>query len=72
MKFCKDCKWMVLGESKSLKFAQCTNPEVAKYDPVSGELESFCSTARKDFGSATSKCGPLGLLFKPFILELPQ
>lgn len=69
MKFCKNCKWMRLDANGRLTFAQCVNPAISKYDPVTGELKSFCETERRDFGSATSKCGPDGNLFEPIDIQ---
>ena len=72
MKFCKDCKWMRLNSGLSVRYAQCVQPDIGKYDPVSGELATWCETERKDFGGATSKCGPDGNLweqFQPGVIE---
>ncbi|TXH44462.1 MAG: hypothetical protein E6Q97_32540 [Desulfurellales bacterium] len=66
MKFCKDCKWMRLEAGDSIRFAQCVHPDVADYDPVSGELRTFCKMEREKFGSSTSKCGPNGNLWQQF------
>jgi len=65
MKFCKDCKWMRLNSGLSIRYAQCVQPDIGKYDPVSGELATWCETERKDFGSL-NKCGPDGNLWEPF------
>lgn len=68
MNFCKDCKWIRLN-GRNIAYAQCVNPKIANYNPVSGVLETYCETERKDFGSATSKCGPDGNLFEPIDIQ---
>lgn len=65
MNFCKDCKWIRL-DGRNIKYAQCVNPNIAKYNPVSGVLETFCETERKDY--SINLCGPDGKLFEPFDL----
>lgn len=65
MNFCKDCKWIRLN-GLNIAYAQCVNPKIANYNPVSGVLETYCETERKDY--SINLCGPAGKLFEPFDL----
>lgn len=76
--FCRDCKWIVLGEGtgnpRDKVPHRCSNPKQAVQDLVMGELP-FCDDARVDFGlrqmtnptalSDMNVCGPGGRYFEP-------
>jgi hypothetical protein len=67
MKFCKDCKWFRLDAGMPAEFANCVQPDLVKYDPVDGKLNTFCRTERRDYGTPeTDKCGAQGKLWEQF------
>lgn len=73
MKFCKDCKWMRLEARQSIEYAQCLHPDLVKYDPVDGKINTFCRTERRDYGTPeTDKCGAQGKLWEQFQMGLNE
>lgn len=66
MNFCKDCKYIEQMPRPTLEYAKCFHPQLVRYNPVSGEPETFCKTERKDYGNQTiDLCGAEGRLFEP-------
>lgn len=66
MKFCKDCKFSRREAGMPMEVAKCAHPDLIKYDPVDGQINTWCRTERRDFGSLSSKCGPDGNLWEQF------
>lgn len=66
MKFCKDCKHCAIPRNIGVIHSLCTHPDIAKYHPVTGENNAYCSVER----TVGHTCGPKGKLFEPFELKL--
>lgn len=73
MKYCDECKHCVpkpnTTTEKALEFSTCAVVFMETNDlgPVSKIFQpspQFCSIARKDYGRATSACGPKGKLWE--------
>lgn len=63
MRFCKDCKHVDMSSSVS-EFWRCRHADIGAFNPVTGELTTYCKTERMDL--SINKCGKDGKLFEPF------